>query len=87
MSYTGLIPSTYASAKRLTHGPLTKQGNKSLRWAFTEAVTPAIRTSPFLRRYSSDCAFGNLPPSDDSPESQNACNMETSEREGNPEDH
>ncbi len=49
--YTGLVPSTYSSANRLVHGRLTKQGNKWLRWAFIEAVTPAIRKSPYLRRY------------------------------------
>jgi transposase len=45
VSYTGLAPSTYASSSRLVHGPLTKQGNKWLRWAFIEAVTPAVRSS------------------------------------------
>jgi len=50
-SYTGLVPSTYASGQRVVHGRLTKQGNKWLRWAFIEAVTPAIRWSPFCRRY------------------------------------
>lgn len=50
-SYTGLIPSTYASGERQVHGRLTKQGNKWLRWAFIEAVTPAVRTSPWLNRY------------------------------------
>jgi transposase len=49
--YTGLVPSTYASGNRVVHGRLTKQGNKWLRWAFIEAVTPAIRKSPSLRRY------------------------------------
>jgi transposase len=49
-SYTGLVPSTYASGERMVHGRLTKQGNKWVRWAFVEAVSPAIRTSPFLRR-------------------------------------
>ena len=49
-SYTGLVPSTYASGSRVVHGRLTKQGNKYLRWAFIEAVTPAVRWSPFLRR-------------------------------------
>ena len=29
-SYTGLVPSTYASGKRITHGRLTKEGNKWL---------------------------------------------------------
>jgi transposase len=49
-AYTGLVPSTYASGARMVHGRLTKQGNKWLRWAFVEAVTPAIQTSPSLRR-------------------------------------
>ncbi len=48
-SYTGLVPSTYASGKRVTHGRLTKEGNKWLRWAFVEAVSPAVRSSPYLR--------------------------------------
>lgn len=51
LSHTGLIPSTYASAGRSAHGPLTKRGNKWLRWAFIEAVTPAVYHSPFLRQY------------------------------------
>lgn len=50
-SYTGLVPSTYSSGKRTIHGRLTKQGNKWLRWAFIEAVPPAVRSSPYLRRY------------------------------------
>ena len=32
----------------LGHGALTKQGNKWLRWAFIEAVTPAVRSSNFI---------------------------------------
>jgi transposase len=51
LSHTGLVPSTYASATRLVHGRLTKRGNKWLRWAFIEAVTPAIRHSAFLRHH------------------------------------
>jgi transposase len=49
--YTGLIPSTYSSNTRVYHGPLTKQGNKWLRWAFIEAVAPALRASSALRLY------------------------------------
>lgn len=49
--YTGLVPSTYSSGTRTFHGRLTKQGNKWLRWAFIEAVSPATRRSPWLRRY------------------------------------
>jgi transposase len=52
-SYTGLVPSTYASGKRITHGRLTegRQQQVALRWAFIEAVSPAIRSSPYLRAY------------------------------------
>jgi len=50
--YTGLILSTYASNTRVYHGPLTKQGNKWLRWAFIEAVGPALRASSSLRLYN-----------------------------------
>jgi len=45
------VPSTYSSGNRTVHGHLTKQGNKWLRWAFIEAVSPAIRKSPWLRGY------------------------------------
>lgn len=50
-SYTGLVPSTYASGNKIRHGRLTKEGNKWLRWALIEAVTPAIVHSPWMRRY------------------------------------
>lgn len=50
-AYTGLVPSTYASGQRQVHGRLTKQGNKWLRWALIEAVSPAISHSPYLNRY------------------------------------
>ena len=50
-SHTGLVPSTYATGARVAHGRLTKRGNKWLRWAFIEGVTPASRCSPSLRRY------------------------------------
>lgn len=49
--YTGLIPSTYSSNTRVYHGPLTKQGNKWLRWALIEAVGSAVRASSSLRQY------------------------------------
>src|SRR6202049_1521219 len=47
--YTGFVPSTYSSANRTVHGRLTKRGNKWLRWAFIEAITPAVRSSANLR--------------------------------------
>ena len=42
-SYAGVIPSTYSSGNRTTHGPITKQGSVWLRWAIVEAVFPAVR--------------------------------------------
>ena len=47
-AYTGLVPSTYASGDRHVHGRITRQGNKWLRWAFVEAVWPAIQCSAFF---------------------------------------
>ena len=50
-AYVGLVPSTYASGGRVFHGRITKMGNKWLRWAFIEAVPPAIRSDPDLYAY------------------------------------
>ena len=49
-SYTGLVPSTYGSGNRTVHGRLTKQGNKWLRRAFIEALSPAVRSSLYVAR-------------------------------------
>jgi len=48
-AYAGLVPSTYSSGGKTYHGKIIKQGNKWLRWAFVEAVAPAIATDPQLR--------------------------------------
>lgn len=48
-AYAGLVPSTYSSGGRTFHGRIIKGGNKWLRWAFVEAVIPAIRKDPILR--------------------------------------
>ena len=50
-SYAGLVPSTKASAGKVWHGRLTKQGSRWLRWAAVEAVTPAICSNGELRSY------------------------------------
>jgi len=42
-AYAGLVPSTYSSGGKTFHG------KKWLRWAFVEAVTPAIASDPQLR--------------------------------------
>jgi len=50
-SYTGLVPSTYASGGIIRHGRITKQGNKWLRWAFTEATQSAKRHNAQLNDF------------------------------------
>ena len=50
-AYAGLVPSTYASGGKAFHGRITKTGNKWLRWAFIEAVSPAIKTDADLYAY------------------------------------
>ncbi len=50
-AYAGLVPSTYASGGKVFHGRITKTGNKWLRWAFIEAVSPAIRSDADLFAY------------------------------------
>jgi transposase len=50
-AYAGLVPSTYSSGGKTYHGRIVKQGNKWLRWAFVEAVAPAIAADPQLRAH------------------------------------
>lgn len=50
-AYVGLVPSTYASGGKVFHGRIIKMGNKWLRWALVEAVSPAIRSDPELFAY------------------------------------
>lgn len=50
-SYSGLIPSTHQSGSRSYNGRITKQGNKFLRWALTEAAQIASRYSPYFGYY------------------------------------
>lgn len=47
--YSGLVPSTYSSGGHTVNGRIIKGGNKILRWAFTEAVIPAISSNEELR--------------------------------------
>ena len=48
-AYVGLVPSTYSSGGRTVNGRIIKRGNKLLRWAFVEAVIPAISSNEELR--------------------------------------
>ena len=50
-SYAGLVPSTHSTGAVTRHGPITKQGNRWLRWALVEAVWPAIQSNAALRRF------------------------------------
>ncbi|HLG89077.1 MAG TPA: IS110 family transposase [Alphaproteobacteria bacterium] len=50
-AYAGLVPSTYSSGGKTCHGRIIKQGNKWLRWAFVEAVAPAVAGDPDLKAY------------------------------------
>jgi len=48
-SYAGLTPSVHQSGPRSYTGKITKQGNKFIRWALTEAAQVAIRYSEYFR--------------------------------------
>jgi transposase len=50
-SYSGLIPSVYQSGLKEYRGPITKQGNKFIRWALIEAAHTAIKKDPFLKDF------------------------------------
>jgi len=50
-SYAGLVPSTESSGGKTWHGSTIKQSNHWLRWAFIEAVIPAIVADDGLRAY------------------------------------
>ena len=50
-SYAGLIPSVHQSGNKSYTGKITKQGNKFIRWALTEAAQIAIRHSEYFRYY------------------------------------
>ena len=50
-SYAGLTPSIHQSGPKSYTGKITKQGNKFIRWALTEAAQVAIRHSEYFRYY------------------------------------
>lgn len=47
-SYAGLVPSLYSSGGKNYYGRITKQGNRWLRWAMTEAAQVANKNSAYL---------------------------------------
>jgi len=50
-SYTGLVPSLYASGERRWGGAITKQGSTLLRWALVQAAHQAARSARFREYY------------------------------------
>jgi transposase len=50
-SYTGLVPSLYASGEHRWGGAITKQGSTLLRWALVQAAHQAARSARFSAYY------------------------------------
>lgn len=50
-SYTGLVPSLYASGEHRWGGAITKQGSTLLRWALVQAAHQAARSARFSPYY------------------------------------
>jgi transposase len=48
-SYSGLVPSTYASGGKTYHGDLISTCNRWLRYAFIEASWKAVAVSPYFK--------------------------------------
>jgi transposase len=53
VAYAGLVPSTYSSGGKTSHGGLMKQSNKWLRWALVEAAWVAVRHDAYFRNHFS----------------------------------
>ena len=51
LCYCALVPGLFATGATSRTTGIIKQGNKYLKWAFIEAVTPATRSSVALRAY------------------------------------
>lgn len=49
VAYAGLVPTTYSSGGKTTHGGLMRMSNKWLRWALVEAAWIAVRHDPYFR--------------------------------------
>lgn len=51
LCYCALVPGLYSSAEKSRTTGIIKQGNKYLKWAFIEAVTPAVRSCVALKAF------------------------------------
>jgi transposase len=50
-SYAGLVPSTYQSGNHVSHGSITKQGSRWLRWILIQAVHSAIKRRNAVQQF------------------------------------
>jgi transposase len=50
-SYAGIVPSYHQSGQVEYRGPITKQGNKFIRWILVEAAHIAVRKDPALKEF------------------------------------
>lgn len=50
-SYSGLSPSTYSSGGKTTHGGITKQGSKLIRYSLSEAINHTIKKNKHLKEF------------------------------------
>lgn len=50
-AYSGLVPSTYSSSGKTTHGRMLFCANRHLRYAFIEAGWTAARVSPYFNAF------------------------------------
>lgn len=50
-AYLGIIPSLHQSGKTRRSGRITKEGNRYLRWAFTEAAQKATHNDVYLAHF------------------------------------
>ena len=51
VAYSGIFSSTYSSGGKTHHGPITKQGNKYLRWILIQAASAVIRSGKDKRLF------------------------------------
>jgi len=51
-SYGGLVPRVANSADTRHHGPITKKGNKELRWVLNQAAVRLLGTHPVVQRWA-----------------------------------
>jgi transposase len=51
-AYAGLVPSVAQSADTAHHGPITKQGNRELRWILSQWAVRLMKDEPLVRAWA-----------------------------------